>query len=255
MVIFYNMKNKEDYRLRKIGDILARANTLQKENGLAYIVKLGTKLLYKKLKSYFVYYVVYKPFKSSHCFTFDTKTYKYFYHPYNDTWSNERIVEIPIILEILKTYKGENVLEIGNVLSHYVPVNHKILDKYEKGENILNEDIVDFAPINTYDLILSISTIEHVGYDEKPKDSNKIPQALKKIESLLTPQGKAVITIPLGYNPNLDTMINNSSLGFTKTYCLKRIGKGVWEETSFEKIRSPHYDNPSGILFIGILEK
>ena len=54
MVIFYNMKNKEDYRLRKFGDILARANTLQKENGLAYIVKLGTTLLYKKLKSYFL---------------------------------------------------------------------------------------------------------------------------------------------------------------------------------------------------------
>lgn len=249
------MKNKEDYRLSKLSKILARANFLRNENGLVYIISLGTKLMYKKLESYFLYYLIYKPFKSSHIFTFNNKTYKYFYHPYNTTWRNERIIEIPIILEILKNYKGANVLEVGNVLSHYVPIHHSVLDKYEKGQNIVNEDVVDFNPSKKYDLILSISTIEHVGFDEKPRDPNKIPLALKTIESLLNPKGKAVITIPLGYNPNLDTMINNSSLGFTEVYCLKRTARGVWQEIDFEKVRSPQYGHPLDLLIIGIIEK
>ena len=249
------MEKKEDYRISKLGTILSRANFLRKENGFLYIVRLGTALVYKKLASYFLYYVVYKPFKSLNTFVFNNKTYKYFYHPYNTTWSNERTIEIPIILEIMKNYKGADVLEVGNVLSHYVPIHHSVIDKYEMGQNIVNEDIIDVTRSDKYDLILSISTIEHVGYDEKPRDQNKIPLALKKLESLLNPKGKVIITIPLGYNPNLDTMINNSSLGFTKTYCLQRIGKGVWQEAEFEKVRLPDYGDSRDLLFVGIIEK
>lgn len=246
----------EDYHVGNMSKILGRANFLRKKSGLTYVIRLGTKLIFKKLDSYLVCYLIYKPFRSSRGFTFNNKAYKYFYHHYNTTWRNERTIEIPIVLEILRNYKPENVLEVGNVLSHYVPVRHHVLDKYEKSEkNITNEDVVDFEPGRKYDLIVSISTIEHVGYDEKPRDPDKIPVALKKLESLLDAKGKAVITIPLGYNPILDTMINNSSLGFTEIYCLKRIAKGVWQETDFEKVRSPQYGRPYDLLFVGIIEK
>jgi len=81
-----------------------------------------------------VSYLFYKLFRSSRTFTFNGKEYKYFIHTYNPTWRKERSVEIPIIKEIVRKFKGKEILEVGNVLSHYYPVNHDILDKYRKNK-------------------------------------------------------------------------------------------------------------------------
>ena len=53
-------------------------------------------------------------------FEFLGNLYKYSTHEYNETWKNERTVEVPIIWEYVKEYKGKNILEVGNVLSHYL---------------------------------------------------------------------------------------------------------------------------------------
>jgi hypothetical protein len=66
----------------------------------------------------------------------------------------------------VKRYKERNILEIGNVLSHYFPVNHDIVDKYEKADGVINQDVVHFYSPKKYDLIVSVSTLEHVGWDE-----------------------------------------------------------------------------------------
>lgn len=102
-------------------------------------------------------------------FRFHGSDYQYFLSDYNDTALNERAIEIPIINRIVTQYRGKDVLEIGNVLSHYFPVRHTILDKYELGQGVINEDICTYAPGKLFDLIISISTLEHVGYDENPR--------------------------------------------------------------------------------------
>jgi len=51
------------------------------------------------------------------------------------------------------------------VLSHYFAVKHDIVDKYEIAPSVVNEDLVNFKPGKKYDLIVSISTLEHVGWD------------------------------------------------------------------------------------------
>lgn len=104
-------------------------------------------------------------------FQFDGREYEYLYHPYNKTWENERGVEIPIFRELLLNHKGKRVLEVGNVLSHYFPIHHEVVKQYEVGSSVINEDIVEFVPQDKYDLILSISTLEHVGWDEHPQTS------------------------------------------------------------------------------------
>ena len=43
---------------------------------------------------------------------------------------------------------------------------HDVLDKYEKGNNVINDDVVSFSTEVKYDLIVSVSTLEHVGWDE-----------------------------------------------------------------------------------------
>jgi len=73
------------------------------------------------------------------------KRYLRFCARYNTTWRNERAIEIPVVYDIVAQETGD-ILEVGNVLSHYFHINHDVVDKYEKAEGVTNEDIVDYSP-------------------------------------------------------------------------------------------------------------
>jgi SAM-dependent methyltransferase len=190
-------------------------------------------------------------------FKFQNRNYKYFCHSYNETWQNERAVEIPIIWNIVKWQK-DNILEIGNVLSHYFTLPHDILDKYEKANGLVNEDVVDFRTPKRYDLIVSISTLEHVGWDESPKDDKKFLVAIDNLKRLLNPKGKIVVSVPIGYNPYLDNFLKENKTGFTSRFYLKRISKNnLWIETDWKGVENSKFNSPypfaNGIV-IGIIE-
>jgi SAM-dependent methyltransferase len=191
-------------------------------------------------------------------FAFREKSYRYFWHRYNATWRNERAIEIPIARGFLAGIPAEKVLEIGNVLSHYGTVSHEVVDKYEKAEGIRNEDVCDFKSDKKYDLILSISTLEHVGWDEVPKDDTKIQKAFENLRGLLAPEGKLVVTIPLGYNPFLDRLINEGKISFAERVHLKREPRrNQWNEVSADEVQHPHYDRQTYTaheLLVGIIE-
>ena len=56
--------------------------------------------------------------------------------------------------------------------------------------------------------IVSISTMEHVGWDETPRDPKKIPLALENLTTrCLAPGGEIVVTLPIGYNTYLDKLL------------------------------------------------
>lgn len=192
------------------------------------------------------------------CFTFRGKSYRYFRHRYNATWRNERAVEIPIARGFLAGIPAEKVLEIGNVLSHYGPVAHQVVDKYEKAEGITNADVCDFKSEKKYGLILSISTLEHVGWDEEPKDESKVLRAFENLRSLLEPEGRLLVTIPLGYNPSLDRMIGEGRIRFAETvYLKKNPRRNNWKEVNAEEVRHPCYDRRAYVaheLLVGIVE-
>ena len=164
--------------------------------------------------------------KINQSFMVGNGTYRYFYHDYNVTWANERCVELPIAIAEFAKGPRENCLEIGDVLSHYIsgPVDWLVLDKYEKREGVLNLDIASFAPARRFDLIISISTLEHVGWDESPPDSTetKLKRALGRLPGLLSAGGRALVTFPLGYNPFLDRMILGGDHPFTSLSFLRR---------------------------------
>lgn len=184
------------------------------------------------------------------------KTYRYF--DTVKTWYNERAIEIPIVMEMVRKYQGTNILEIGNVLSNHVRFEHDILDKYEIAKGIINEDVVDFRPEKKYDLIVSISTLEHVGWDEKPRDNMKIPRAIENMKALITSRGgMIIITLPLGYNSALDELLKDGIILFSKQYHLLRISKGnEWKEASWEDVQVAKYNTPlpfANGLLIGII--
>jgi len=252
------IKDKEGMRMRKgAGRLFARVIEVFKEKGICYVVRATIKTIVYWSTELFRYYY-YKIFRSSRTFTFQGETYNYFYHMYNMTWKNERAVELPIIWEIVKKYSGKRILEVGNVLSHYFYVNHDILDKYDKARGVINQDVVDFHPSKKYDLIVSISTLEHVGWDEKPREPTKILRATENLKNLIASGGKIVVTLPLGYNNLLDKLLKEGRIPFTKCYFLKRIlGDNRWIEVEEDDVHEAKYFGPflgtSGLV-IGIID-
>jgi len=187
----------------------------------------------------------YRRFKSGRSFTARGVDYRYFYHPYNQTYSNERAVEIPIVWSMVQRVPPERVLEVGNVLSHYFPTRHDVVDKYERAPGVHNVDVVDFRPPQPYDLIISISTLEHVGFNEKPLEPGKPWRAIGHLQRCLSPQGQLVVTLPVGANPHLDRMLHEGRIPLDDPLCLRRISRdNRWRETSWEDVRRARYGHP-----------
>lgn len=171
------------------------------------------------------------------------------YAAYNTTWFNERCVELAIAEWFLKGESPEDTLEVGNVLSHYFGYRHTVVDKYEPGA--LQVDIVDFEPGRLYNLILSISTFEHIAFEEtdeldvSPEDvERKIRAAIDRCLELLAPGGRFVITVPIGYNPVIDRMIASNLLGCNRTAWYKRFPHRSWHEVRKEEGMNCRYGSP-----------
>lgn len=143
MIPYEEAKMKNSNSSGKTRRLLSRAKEVYKEKGIRYVALAGINRMWRRLRISF-WYNYYRACKSWKTFTLQQKTYKYFYHKYNTTWRNERAVEIPIIWNIVKTCQG-NILGVGNVLSHYFTVNHDIVDKYEKAEGVITEDVTEIC--------------------------------------------------------------------------------------------------------------
>ena len=177
--------------------------------------------------------------KPSATFSALGRTYTYFYHLYNITWKNERAVEIAVALDFIEHHPSNNTLEMGNVLSWYRTPRtpHDVLDKYEITSGVINEDVVDFDPGHTYDVIVSVSTLEHVGWDETPRDLTKVVRAIERLKQLLAPGGTMLITVPLGHNPGLDAALSDGTLTFTRQCFMKRLARTQWREATWDEVK------------------
>jgi len=210
-------------------DLIRKAKKAQRKEGTLYILKKGVELFSKIVKNS-VILEYYKIFKSNDTFEFNGSRYNYFYSLYGATWRTERAVEIPIVWKFIdkSSRANEKILEVGNVLSYRFNVSHDILDKYEETNGIINEDVVDFDRGYKYDLIVSISTLEHVGFDEEVKDPLKIVKSIENLKRLLSNNGKLVVTLPLGQNIEMDGLIAKKILIFDKMFYMKRENGNNW---------------------------
>ncbi len=211
-------------------------NQAIKDKGIFYVIK--------RASSIWIYLIYHKLFSKQKNFTFRGKSYSYFYNIINNTWMNERSIEVPIVMEIVNQNKGKRILEIGNVISNYYKVPHDIVDKYEKAPNVINQDVVDFKTNEKYDLIVSISTLEHVGWDEEPRDDKKIPKALENLKNCLKPKGTMIVTLPLGYNQALNLHLKHGTIEFHEQYYLLRTGNNSWREASWDEVKETTFGNP-----------
>jgi SAM-dependent methyltransferase len=177
-------------------------------------------------------------------FVLDGTALPYFRHGYHYTWLNERAVEIPLAEAALHAAgPAARVLEVGNVLGHYRPVTHTVVDKYERAPGVHNVDVVDIDLPGPFDLILAVSTLEHVGLDEEVQDPDKPARAIAHLTSLLAPGGRLWCTFPVGYNPALDAGLREGRLGFDRLTALRRTGRdNGWEQIPLDDVWGISYD-------------
>lgn len=197
------------------------------------------------------------------------RRYDYFVHPY--VLDNERAVEIAIALDEIdsaieaarRAGRHLRILEVGNVLSSYADLvargaaggleagpaavaEHVVVDKYERAGGVLNVDIVDFWPDKPFDLVISLSTLEHVGIDETPRDDGKALRAFDHLRALLAVGGQGLVTIPVGYHRRLDQALGDGELLADRVEGLARTGRfyNGWRENSLLQTLDRGYGSP-----------
>lgn len=173
-------------------------------------------------------------------------------HLHNRTWTNERAVEVPLARSFLAANPGP-ILEVGNVMAHYGEIRATVVDKYEQSPDVLNVDVVDYAPIESYGAILCISTLEHIGWDEEPRDPLKISRAVLHLRRLLAPTGRMLITCPLSYNPHLDRLVADQRFEPVQESFLVRRRQG-WHQTDRARALSGARMNGRGANAIWVAE-
>jgi len=178
---------------------------------------------------------------------------RYAYYRSRKTRFNERAVELPIVKRELDLCEGR-ILEAGNVFhKHYSksPPAWKVVDLYEKSyAHVINEDITKFATPERFDLVVSVSTLEHVGFDyEEEIDPIKCLIAVKRIRSLLKTGGRLIVTCGFGYNKNWDRMVVSGEIEFDRVDCMIRVSfqeENQWEEATLSEAIKKKYERPRG---------
>jgi SAM-dependent methyltransferase len=164
---------------------------------------------------------------------------------YNRTWATERCVEVAIARDAIARHKGEAILELGNVLAHYGDSGQVVVDKYEVAPGVRNIDAVEIPEDEKYGLVVSLSTMEHVGWDETPREPEKFLAAYERLYELLEPGGELVVTVPVDWNEWLDEQLGKDAIPADQIDWLVRTGRYIaWEESSKEAALAKKYGSP-----------
>jgi SAM-dependent methyltransferase len=176
-------------------------------------------------------------------FELQGERHRYLYHRYKLTWLTERAVEVPVAQAEVDRCAGGRILEVGHVLGHYRPQTHPVVDKYEQAPGVLNRDVLALGDLGPFDLIVAISTLEHVGHDESPQDPTAAPRAVAELRKRLAPGGRLVVTVPAGYNPAFDAALRDGAIPTRSLAALRRAGAGTdWREVPAAEAWTVPYD-------------
>lgn len=180
-------------------------------------------------------------------FAFKGESLHYALHRPNRTYANERAVELPIAWRALQAVADpERVMEVGNVTSHYFDTSHAVLDKFERHPRVRhNLDVLDFRPDDRLELVLSVSTLEHVGFSDGSGDPGKFARAVAHIVTWLAPSGRLLFTVPLGYNPAVDEFLRTPPEHVRDIVYMRRTSAvNTWEETDASSVRGVRHATP-----------
>jgi hypothetical protein len=171
--------------------------------------------------------------------------------------ANERIVEVPIFHDLISGFKSSQILEVGNVLHQYFGTKHTVLDLYEDSPNItIHKNAIGWLSGRRYDLIISISTLEHFGERIGPQGCYAPACGLYSLCRNLNPMGEFWFSIPCSQNFFMDRTIRDGEFVADEWFGMRRVEDRIWEQCSKEDAMKMKYDEPfacaNGIL-IGVI--
>lgn len=187
-------------------------------------------------------------------FQLNNLNFKYFINHYNKTYNNERTIEVSLAKYFFEVSRNKQIIELGNVSKHYFQKTHRVIDKYEKSKGVENIDFLELKVNKKYDF-LSLSTIEHIGFDEfsrykhlntEVKSFQKkiiFKRVFEKINQLIDENSKVLVTAPIGYNQDLDEYIslNHNSKDFKYRFMERINQQNQWIETSYNNVKEIKY--------------
>lgn len=189
-------------------------------------------------------------------FRVESATLSYELGRYNGAWLNERSVEIPLAKHLLSGISPDAILEVGNVLCHYDRSGHTVVDKYEAIEGVVNADILNYEPGRTFDAVIGVSTLEHVGFDEPQKNPLGPVLALDAMRSFLSDSGFVFVTVPMGHNPGLDASIASGRFSCSRQFSLRRTNAANdWVQDTVDAALGAQYGRPfpnANAVYVGL---
>lgn len=176
--------------------------------------------------------------------TFELRGDTYNYVAREGTFRHERAVEVPIGQRAILAAGDGRALEVGNVLRHHFPgLTHRVVDKFERAKGVENVDVFDIE--GRFDRIVSLSTLEHVGFDE-PGEQGKgqTVDAIAHLRGCLADGGELVFTVPLGYNPGLDGALGEGIEGVELAFLRRVDVANRWEQADWRVVEGTAYGKP-----------
>jgi SAM-dependent methyltransferase len=173
--------------------------------------------------------------------------------------TDERVVEIPWALSRLRT-RGR-VLEVGYAFAETAWLGALLRSGVELvGADLAARDVEGMEtveadvralpfPDRSFDQVLLVSTLEHVGADnalygiEAPGDPGAAPEALRELRRILRPDGSLLVTVPLGEPGDHGWFRQDDEGGWTSLYT--RAGFFVEEIEAYELTRDGWRAAPS----------
>lgn len=110
---------------------------------------------------------------------------------------------------------------------------------------VINKNALTYKSKNKFDLILAISTFEHIGKDEIKKYPTKIIKVINNLKKQLNKNGKIIFSVPIGYNNDLDKIIQDNQLAINVETYLERNSKiNTWINTNKKSAFKRKYNSP-----------
>jgi len=159
---------------------------------------------------------------------------------YNCPDSNERRAELPLGAWFINQCEGD-IIEIGEVMPYHLKdIKHICYDYHPHREETIQKDAmsIDYTDKN----ILTISTIEHVGFGDYGLE--KIDgQALELLKMIIDNAKNYMITFPVGYNKDFEKDIVDSGMDYI---LLERNDNNFWKQVDHKDFSIYNYNSPYG---------
>jgi SAM-dependent methyltransferase len=162
--------------------------------------------------------------------------------------SDERVIEIPWVLARLATGR---VLEVGYAFAEpaYVAALIEAAPAELVGVDLAEADVPGLQTVRAdvrelplpdadFDQILLVSTLEHIGADNEryglhaEPDQSGMEAALRELRRVLRPDGRLLVTVPLGEPEDYGWFRQQDVRGWTRLF--KRAGFFVEEQEIYE---------------------